>query len=205
MDHVPSAAAAAGDEETPAPRRIVVGRPEGGGIAAGPSSAPTFDAVVRERERALVRYAARILNDADAAQDVVQTAFLRLHEHWERLSAEPARIVPWLYRTVHNAAVDHIRREERRRRAHEESARDPALTLAAAGADSADEARRRLVERELARLSPGEREVLALRLEHGMPYRDIARVTGRTTGNVGCLLHNAVRKLAAALREGGAL
>ncbi|MCX7818040.1 MAG: sigma-70 family RNA polymerase sigma factor [Kiritimatiellae bacterium] len=169
------------------------------GAAAG---TPTLDGVIREQERPLLRYATRIVRDHAAAQDVVQTAMIRLCRHWAMLSATPARIVPWLYRTVRNAAVDHIRREERRRRATEAMARE--VTAPASPSPGPDE-RRRWVELQLEQLSTGEREVLVLRLEHGLSYRQIADVTGRTVGNVGCLLHNAVRRISAALKARGDL
>ncbi len=199
-------------EENPAEWRIQDGRPDcRAEVPAGSRTMdesrdrPTFDRIVAERGDGLVRYAARLLQHSDLAQDVVQTAFLRLLDHWDRLSSEPARIGPWLYRTVHNLCVDFIRREERRQRAHEAWSRDPVLERRPQNPSelSASAERRRWVEEQLERLTPGEREVLILRLEHGWSYRDIARITGRTVGNVGCLLHNATKKLARALKEAG--
>ncbi len=148
-----------------------------------------------------MRYASRIVRDPTAAQDIVQTTLIRLCAHWTALSATPGRIVPWLYRTAHNAAVDHIRREERHRRAAETMAHEASSSCSAAQPDE----RRRAIENELGRLSEGEREVLLLRLDAGLSYQQIAEVTGRTVGNVGCLLHNAVRRLAAALKARGEL
>lgn len=177
------------------------------GPGPGPSSAPsadgepTLEAVIREQERPLLRYAARIVRDHAAAQDIVQTTLIRLCTHWTALAATPERIVPWLYRTAHNAAVDHIRHEERRRRAAETLAREGSSGPPSAEPDD----RRRVIESELNRLSEGEREVLLLRLDAGLSYRQIAEVTGRTVGNVGCLLHHAVRRLSAALKERGEL
>jgi hypothetical protein len=37
---------------------------------------------------------------------------------------------------------------------------------------------------------------LLLRMQEQLSYAEISEVTGRTEGNVGCILHNAVRKLA---------
>ena len=52
------------------------------------------------------------------------------------------------------------------------------------------------------RLSPRQQEVLRLRLQAGLSYREIAEVTGLTIGNVGFHLHQAVRNLRDALAVG---
>ena len=46
-----------------------------------------------------------------------------------------------------------------------------------------------------------ERQVLLLRLQEGLSYEEIAGVTGRSSGYVGTLLHQAVRKLAATIQK----
>ena len=47
----------------------------------------------------------------------------------------------------------------------------------------------------LERLSPRQQEVLRLRLDAGLSYREIAEVTGLTISNVGFHLHEAIRNL----------
>ena len=44
-------------------------------------------------------------------------------------------------------------------------------------------------------LSPRQQEVLRLRMQAGLSYREIAEVTGLTVSNVGFHLHAAVRNL----------
>jgi RNA polymerase sigma-70 factor (ECF subfamily) len=46
-----------------------------------------------------------------------------------------------------------------------------------------------------------ERQVLLLRLQEGLSYEEIADVTGRSSGYVGTLLHQAVKKLAATIQQ----
>jgi len=167
---------------------------------------PRLETIVARYESALLRYATRLLNDAAAAQDVVQEAFIRLHRHWTPAGPDDGRLRQWLYRTTHNAAVDHIRGEQRRRHLYERNALeqpDSAPPSAPAELEAAD--RKRLVLERMTQLDPSEREVLLLRLQEGMSYLEIARATGRRVGTVGCLLHTATRKLAESLRKAGAL
>ncbi len=57
--------------------------------------------------------------------------------------------------------------------------------------------------RALEDLPPRQQEVVRLRLEGGLSYRDVAEVMETTTSNVGVLLHNAVKRLQKALARSG--
>lgn len=177
--------------------------PPGGG---DPDGEKDIETVIAAHETPLLRYAARLLNNATAAQDVVQTSFLKLCQCWEESRAwTPDHLLHWLYRTTHNAVVDHIRKEERMKKLHETHAQeaagdDPPRQFEAM--ELAD--RQKLALDAMNKLGPAEREVLVLRLQQGLSYADIARVTGRTEGNVGCLLSTASKQLALRLRKTGA-
>lgn len=85
-----------------------VQRARGGDAAA-------FRAIVEEYSRPLWRAAFRVLDDASAAEDAVQEAFLRAWRALDRFD-EKAELSTWLYRITINAAIDH-RRERKRREA----------------------------------------------------------------------------------------
>jgi RNA polymerase sigma-70 factor (ECF subfamily) len=68
-----------------------------------------------------------------------------------------------------------------------------------------DDERKQRVLDLLGKLQPREQQVILLRLQEGLSYQEISTVTGRTEGNVGNILHHAVRKLSQALRRSGAL
>jgi len=166
-----------------------------------------IETVIAAHQTPLLRYASRLLNNADLAQDVVQTAFLRLCDCWTESRAwTETHVRAWLYRTTHNAALDVIRSEERRRKLHEKHAeeypaedpprQDEALELAD---------RQKLALDALAGMPEIEREILILRLQQGLSYIQIAAITGRSEGNVGCILSNASKELARRLRKTGAV
>jgi RNA polymerase sigma-70 factor (ECF subfamily) len=176
------------------------------GSAVLPSEPPTprtLEDVMEQYQSALLRYATRVLNNEDAAQDVVQEAFIRLHGNWEKVSERGVPLKGWLFRTTHNAAVDYIRRESRRRSLHQRQA----VQIEPYAADCDDERdraeRQALVLQHLNTLKPKEREVLVLRLQEEMSYREIAAVLKRSEGYVGTLIHSATRKLSQSLRQAG--
>lgn len=176
------------------------------GSGTVPERGGELDAMIAAHETTLLRYATRLLNSADAAQDVVQGSFIRLAGQWTECRAWSADYVRnWLFRVTHNGAVDFIRKEERIKKLHEAHALEAPSAFApdpAAALEAED--RRQLVLRAMESLPFAEREVLILRLDQGLSYEEIGRITGRSEGNVGCLLSQGSKKLAARLRSVGA-
>lgn len=149
-----------------------------------------IESVMKAHETALLRYAAGLLRDQHAAQDVVQNVFIKLVRHAPSRLLPADRLQRWLYRVTHNQAVDLIRRESRLRNLHEKQPPPQPPS------PSKDAERMEQVLAAMHRLAPHEQQVLLLRLQDGLSYQEISRITGRSEGNVGCLLHHAVRKLA---------
>lgn len=178
-------------------------------LSAGraPDEERELESVIAAHESPLLRYAGRLLNNATAAQDVVQSAFLKLCEHWTESQAWTAEHrLHWLYRVTHNAALDFIRKEERLKKLHERHAGEAAEDDPPRQYDALELAdRQQLALQAMASLGAAEREVLVLRLQQGLSYAEIAKITGRTEGNVGCLLSTATKQLAQRLRKTGAL
>jgi RNA polymerase sigma factor (sigma-70 family) len=161
-----------------------------------------LETVIDDYQAVLLRYAAGVLNNADAAQDVVQEVFIRLHENWTRLRERGAQLKSWLYRTTHNASVDYIRKESRLRFLHERKSRESAGQQEYDQQAHQDELEA-LVYEHINTLKPREREVLVLRLQEEMSYRQIAEVLDRSEGYVGTLIHTATKKLTQSLRSAG--
>lgn len=160
-----------------------------------------FDAIITAYQSALLRYVFRIVNDAAAAQDIVQETFIKLYRVSRNGGRPTENLRPWLYRVAHNGAIDHVRRESRVRRLHEQEASERAAPDQANPDDSPE--RVNLIQDHLRCLDDAEQQVLLLRMQEGLSYREISLVTGRTEGNVGCILYNAVKKINASLKKAG--
>ena len=174
-----------------------------GAFRATCNAESVMEAIVAEHETALLRYATRIVNNPITAQDVVQNVFIKLFQVWRQGTHPSDRLKGWLYRVTHNEAVDHIRRESRLRVLHEKEAAEKAGEPCADGVHCAttQDERRQLVLMHLRKLHPREQQVVLLRLEEGLSYEEISRITGRTEGNVGNILHHAVRKLSQSMKR----
>lgn len=184
-------------------------------MAAGPSiqsgaEGPRFESVeaaFRALESPLLSYALRLVPEADMAQDVVQEAFLRLHAQFGQVT-QPRN---WLYRTVHNLALNHRRKRQRVVPLLPAPASASEATGAADPADPQplpDEQIARwegigLVRLSLENLDERSRELLRLKFSDGLSYKEISARTGLTVGHVGYLLHHALKALAGELAKAG--
>lgn len=153
--------------------------------------------LVDEYEGALLRYVSRLMGSASYAEDVVQNTFLKFTRKWRKpfeVSPDASR---WLYRVARNEALDHMRAESRRRRLHAEHGGEAMAQPTVPSAAPSDKARS--ASDALGRLSDRERELVVLKVYEEKSYKEIAEITGLSVGNVGYILHNAMRKLAAIL------
>jgi len=160
--------------------------------------AAAFEEVVHHYESRLLRYATSIVHNADLAQDVVQEVFIKLFRKWHEKFEPSAALSSWLYRTTHNCAVDVIRKYERRSRVereHQDVSAEP-VVLHPAGEEDSNKER---VKRALASLPPRDQSLINLKVYEGKSYKEISAITGLSVGNVGYILHHAMRKLADAL------
>ena len=169
-----------------------------------PDRKAQMEAVVVTFESQLLRYAARIVRNEHYAQDVVQNVFIKLFSKWKDGLQPGPGIKAWLYRVTHNEAVDLIRRESRLQVLHNKEYREH-REICADGQNRTDPVveRTELVIQNLHRLKPEEKQILLLRLEEGLSYREISEVTGRTEGNIGCILHHAIKKMSEYLSKTG--
>ncbi|NQT92530.1 MAG: sigma-70 family RNA polymerase sigma factor [Lentisphaerae bacterium] len=165
-----------------------------------------FETVVSEYERALIRYATRVTRNANAAQDIVQETMIRLLRSWRDELKPSPQLSSWLYRVAHNCAVDHMRRESRRHLLHKRHAEESDLIAApnrGRGARVSDEAEQAAAA--LQKLSLRERQLVILKVYEDKTYREISEITALSVGNVGYILHHAMKKLAAELKKAKAI
>jgi RNA polymerase sigma-70 factor (ECF subfamily) len=157
-----------------------------------------FEGIVLHYEAMLLRYATQVLGGNEGAPDVVQEAFIRLYRLWRDEAFEPGpKLQSWLFRVVHNCAVDHIRTESRRRNLHTRHAETVDETVdpdRGEGFRMSEEAER--VLKAMRALDLREREIVALKVFHEKSYKEIAEIMDLTSTNVGYILHHAMKKLA---------
>jgi len=149
-------------------------------------------------EGPLLLYARRLTGDAERARDVVQDTFLKLC-HQRRAAVQP-RLAEWLYTVCRNAAIDVRRKERVMKVVHSEEQAAAGAEANPESAAAGKEQRRRLLVL-LSHLPDKQQEVLRLKFQGGLSYKEISRVTGESVGNVGMLLHVGLKGLRARLQD----
>jgi RNA polymerase sigma factor (sigma-70 family) len=144
----------------------------------------------------LYDFAARLVRDPAAAEDLVQTTFVRAYERRETLR-DPAKVRSWLYATAHNLAMNHLTR--RTPEPVEEQ-----FDLAAPGRGPEGEAlahdAAELVWDAAASLEPRQYAVLDLSVRQGLTTPEIAEVLGLPTAHTAVLVNRAREALGSAVR-----
>jgi len=154
------------------------------------TSAQSATAIMRElleRQREFAGFLERRLKDRALAEDVLQDALIRSLDKIDALR-DPAAAVPWFYRVLRNAVIDHQRR-----------ATSSARALGALASEletqalPEDEYRTvcRCVGEVVATLKPDQREALQRIEVDGVAVKDYASEAGITSNNAGVRVHRA--------------
>lgn len=156
---------------------------------APPRADLDFERLYRSSRDDVYAYAAGLLRDRAAAEDVTAAAFERAYRKRSRFDSRKGSPRAWLFGIARNAALDELRRRGRRA----ELSADPADP---ASLPSPEDGELRLVlDAALSQLEGRERELIALKFFAGLSNVEIARVLGTSESNAGTRLHRTVIKL----------
>jgi RNA polymerase sigma-70 factor, ECF subfamily len=157
-----------------------------------------FERLYRECRDDVHAYAAGLLRDRMAAEDVTALAFERAWRRRRSFNSKRGTRRAWLFGIARNAALDELRR----RRRHAGLDTEVTDTNAAEPAQAAEVAVRRAALRDaLAQLNARERELVALKFFAGLANAEIASVLGTSESNAGTRLHRVIEKLRRACDE----
>jgi RNA polymerase sigma-70 factor, ECF subfamily len=147
-------------------------------------------------------YAASMLRDGSASDDVVQETFLRAQSHLESLR-DPDRVAPWLFRVAHNLCLDQLRA----RRASRIDATADVETAPAARVDACVQSELErgemsaCVRAKVDQLPENDRAVISLCDIAGLSQEEMAHVLGIEVGAVKVRLHRARKRLRVVLER----
>lgn len=156
-----------------------------------------FEALFLAHYPSVYRLAYRLTGTREAAEDLTQETFLRLHrtpDIWQDqvgVGSNPVtdrRVAAWVYRVATNLAYNYVRGQNRQKRREDasiraESEEDPV--------DLAERTETRLAVRQALATLP-ERQVQLLLLRHaGLSYKELAEALDVAPGSVGTLLARA--------------
>jgi RNA polymerase sigma factor (sigma-70 family) len=141
--------------------------------------------VLDRYETQLVRYASWILGNTECAREVVQETFLRLCRG-DRASISD-HLAQWLFTVCRNLAFD-VRKKEGRMT----PLGDVEIGVAT---DLEDKQTVNQILQIVETLPKNQREVIYLKFQCDLSYKEISSVTNLSVSNVGFLIHTAVRAI----------
>ncbi len=152
-------------------------------------------------EGALIRYAMLFTNSEDRARDVVQDTFIKLCKQ-ERKKVEKY-IKAWLYKVCRNRSLEVLRKENRMMELTDSTlikttSKTPSPAVQAEQNDQIHMALA-LVDT----LPEKQQEVVRLKFQHQLSYKEISEVANVTVTNVGFLLHTALKTLRMQMQKTG--
>ena len=185
---------------------MAVGRP----TEASAQSPETIEELFAALESPLLNYALRFVTDRNVAEDLVQDAFMKLHRQFAEVR-EPRR---WLYRTVHNQALNYRRDTARiiplvpanvdpSHESHPPYSSEPTDESPLPDEQIARLEGIGLVRLSLESLDARSRELIQLKFNEDLSYQQISERTGLKTGHIGYLLHHALKAIAQELAKSG--
>jgi RNA polymerase sigma-70 factor (ECF subfamily) len=158
-----------------------------------------FGEIVRSHQQEVLAVVRRYAASPDDARDLAQRAFLRAFEAARRSlrfrRGEPIPLRAWLLRVAVNLGKNHARDFRRWPRAPVQAV-DGEVSIPPVGSDALErEERARAVRAAVLELSRRQREVLALRVDAELSFRDIGEVLGITENNAKVHFHHAAKRL----------
>lgn len=152
------------------------------------------------------KLAAKIVNNAPDAHDVIQDAATVAISHSSAPKFSDEAFKPWFYKVVRNKAIDKIRRSQRELNRYDQASsdiieehvgtnkamQDPEIQLLATQQQND-------LNSALATISIEQREIVLLKDYHDFSYLQIAEILGIAKGSVMSRLHRARMALKNAL------
>jgi len=142
----------------------------------------------------LFRVAYRITSSEEAAEDLCQEAFFRLHEK-NMVFPSPDEAKYWLIRVAKNAALNYAKRKIRERKAYQRAFREDIRTEDTGEHLLLKKETREEVKEALEKLPENLRIVIILREYGDLNYKEIGRALGISEGNVKVRVFRARERL----------
>ena len=154
----------------------------------------------------LTKYAVSIIGDLEQARDVVQDTFLKLYKQDPEKVRQ--KVKSWLFTVCRNHCYDLIKRNRKTSNLEEDeisyiaSSEDNPFQVISflEGREEIDE-KIKILYSLIEELPSRQREVMRLKFQANLSYKEIAETIGISTSNVGFVMHSALKKLREDMKE----
>ncbi len=173
-----------------------------------------FGVLLQRHHKGVLNFVYRFLGRPEAAEDIVQEAFLRLVANPDRFERR-SKFTTWLYTIVRNLCIDYLRKQKHRNHLSLDQPLNPGserevawmenLESNQAWPDKQTEDRRtgEILQAAIGRLNQEQREVFLMREEAAMTFEEIARVVEAPVNTVKSRMRYALQGLRSYLEDQG--
>ncbi len=165
--------------------RDLIAKARRGGVDA-------YNLLVSRWERRIFNYLLRLTGNREDAMDISQETFLKAYQNLGKLD-DPARFSSWLFRIAHNEAYSLLRKAKP----------EGEITVEPASGEMSGRMfpmeTSLAVQSALSRLSPDQREAVALKVYQGFKFDEMARILDCPVSTVKSRLYTALDLLKDAL------
>lgn len=136
---------------------------------------PSLEDLYRSYLDMVFRICSRYTKDRDEAEDLTQETFILIDRNLRRFRGD-SKPGTWIYRIATNCCLDHLRKRKSQSRLNADYL--DSLVLRNLSPEGDRVLAKIDLDRILAHLRPGMRQILFLSLAEGLSYRDVSEVTG---------------------------
>ncbi|MBN2101017.1 sigma-70 family RNA polymerase sigma factor [Candidatus Dojkabacteria bacterium] len=149
-------------------------------------------------------YVYRKISNAELSEDLTADVFMKLYERWDDVSNRDEKgMCAWVYTVARNASIDHLRKSKnRKKRPIEDEEVDSATRVFEDFVGEAmKEEKMEYVSKALESIGEEEQEILTLRFEEGMRFREIAKIVDKEEGACKMTMYRSIKKIKDKLNE----
>lgn len=149
-----------------------------------------FSLLVRQWEKPIYNFILRLIGNRDEAMDLCQDSFMKAYRELDTLK-DGERFSAWLYRIAHNTCFSKMRKDQGKTWVE----LDPEMAPHRMPVEN-----RLAVEKALRDLPEDQREVVILKVYHGLKFEEISSVQGAPVSTVKSRLYMGFEKLRSILQ-----
>ncbi|HSB54935.1 MAG TPA: RNA polymerase sigma factor [Gemmatimonadales bacterium] len=153
-----------------------------------------YAVLVRRYRPRYASYAARVAGSIDSGEDAMQEAFIRAYDRLAQCR-DPQNFRGWFFLILRNCCFAEARARRRLDGLDDATDRPELQTEEQSSAALEGEEQRRELDRAMARLTPIQREVFAMKHVEGLTYEQMAERLQTTVGSLKMRMHRAYDRL----------
>ena len=162
-----------------------------------------FNKIILKYQKQVYRFARRLLNEHDDADDVTQEVFIRLYNSINDFRGD-SKLSTYIYRITYNLCLNHIKKKNRFQKMHVNIEQENNLT---SGKDTNPEhdfvikEKQKLIKKAYNSLPEKQKAIFNLRFYENLSYEEISEITGKSVGGLKANYFHAFKKIESKIKN----